>query len=208
MPIRILITDDHAVVRSGLRALLSADPDLDVVGEAASATEALQLCARLRPDLVLLDITMPQESGIKVAMTRKSAGEIYAQLKAEAANPKGDIWWGGTGDPHLQAAEEGLTEAYKSPKMGELNDWAVRQWEQSKGKTVGVYAGALGYSYNADQLKKMFLGGLRNEQASERRGAGLGLIEMARRSGTHSYTNLLPPARRQPRLRLPHGHVR
>ena len=93
-------------------------------------------------------------TGIKVLMTRKSSGEFYAQLKAEAANPRGDIWWGGTGDPHLQAAEEGLTESYKSPKMGDLQDWAVRQWEQSKGRTVGVYAGALGYSYNTDQLKK------------------------------------------------------
>ena len=93
-------------------------------------------------------------TGIKVLMTRKSSGEFYAQLKAEAANPRGDIWWGGTGDPHLQAAEEGLTEAYKSPKMAELQDWAVRQWEASKGRTVGVYAGALGYSYNRDQLKK------------------------------------------------------
>lgn len=93
-------------------------------------------------------------TGIKVLMTRKSSGEFYAQLKAEAANPKGDIWWGGTGDPHLQAAEEGLTEPYKSPKLAELNDWAVRQWEASKGRTVGVYAGALGYSYNDDQLKK------------------------------------------------------
>ena len=93
-------------------------------------------------------------TGIKVLMTRKSSGEFYAQLKAEAANPRGDIWWGGTGDPHLQAAEEGLTEAYKSPKLAELQDWAVRQWEQSKGRTVGVYAGALGYSYNTEQLKK------------------------------------------------------
>lgn len=93
-------------------------------------------------------------TGIKVLMTRKSAGEFYAQIKAEAANPKGDIWWGGTGDPHLQAAEEGLTEAYKSPKMGELQDWAVRQYDAAKGRTVGIYAGALGYSYNADQLKK------------------------------------------------------
>lgn len=93
-------------------------------------------------------------TGVKVLMTRKSSGEFYAQLKAEAANPRGDVWWGGTGDPHLQAAEEGLTESYKSPKMGELNDWAVRQWEQSKGRTVGVYAGALGYSYNKDQLAK------------------------------------------------------
>ena len=93
-------------------------------------------------------------TGVKVLMTRKSSGEFYAQLKAEAANPRGDIWWGGTGDPHLQAAEEGLTEAYKSGKLAELQDWAVRQAEASKYRTVGVYAGALGYSYNVDQLKK------------------------------------------------------
>src|SRR5919112_1700344 len=79
-------------------------------------------------------------TGIKVLMTRKSSGEFYAQLKAEASNPRGDVWWGGTGDPHLQAAEEGLTEAYKSPKMSELQDWAVRQWDQSKQRTVGIYS--------------------------------------------------------------------
>ena len=93
-------------------------------------------------------------TGIKVLMTRKSSGEFYAQIKAEAANPRGDVWWGGTGDPHLQAAEEGLTEPYKSPRMGELQDWAVRQWEAAKGRTVGVYAGALGYSFNVPQLAK------------------------------------------------------
>lgn len=95
-----------------------------------------------------------KSTGIKVSMTRKSSGEFYAQLKAEAANPRGDIWWGGTGDPHMQAAEEGLTEPYKSPRLAELQDWAVRQAEQSKYRTVGIYAGALGYSYNTDELKK------------------------------------------------------
>src|SRR5216110_3015834 len=65
-----------------------------------------------------------RETGIKVSMTRKSSGEIYAQLKAEAANPRADIWWGGTGDPHMQAAEENLTIEYKSPKLGDLQDWA------------------------------------------------------------------------------------
>jgi iron(III) transport system substrate-binding protein len=93
-------------------------------------------------------------TGIKVLMTRKSSGEFYALIKAEAANPRGDIWWGGTGDPHLQAAEEGLTLEYKSPKLAELQDWAVRQAEQSKYRTVGVYAGALGFSYNTDELRK------------------------------------------------------
>src|SRR5262245_9373201 len=77
-------------------------------------------------------------TGIKVSMTRKSSGEFYAQIKAEAANPKGDIWWGGTGDPHLQAAEEDLTVAYDSPMLAELNDWAISQHKLAKGKTVGI----------------------------------------------------------------------
>src|SRR5688572_28233694 len=86
-----------------------------------------------------------RKTGTKVAMTRKSSGEIYAQVKAEASNPRGDIWWGGTGDPHLQAAEEGLTVEYKSPMMKDLQPWAVKQAEQSKHRTVGIYAGVLGF---------------------------------------------------------------
>ena len=93
-------------------------------------------------------------TGIKVLMTRKSSGEFYAQIKAEAANPKGDIWWGGTGDPHLQAAEEALTDPYVSSRLEELQDWAVRQARAAKFRTVGIYAGALGYSYNAPELAK------------------------------------------------------
>src|SRR6266566_4248364 len=95
-----------------------------------------------------------RETGINVAMTRKSSGETYAQVKAEAANPRGDVWWGGTGDPHVQAAGEGLTVEYKSARLGELQDWAVRQWEQTKGRTIGIYSGALGFGFNVDLIKK------------------------------------------------------
>ncbi|MEO8546038.1 MAG: extracellular solute-binding protein, partial [Burkholderiaceae bacterium] len=98
-----------------------------------------------------------KKTGISVDMTRKSSGETYAQIKAESANPKGDIWWGGTGDPHLQAAEEGLTEAYVSPLRGELQDWANRQAAASKVRTVGIYSGALGFGYNEVLLKKQGL---------------------------------------------------
>jgi iron(III) transport system substrate-binding protein len=91
-------------------------------------------------------------TGITVAMTRKSSGETYAQVKAEAANPKGDIWWGGTGDPHLQAAEEGLTEAYESPALSQLHPWALDQHKTGQGRTVGVYLGALGFGYNTELL--------------------------------------------------------
>jgi two-component system, NarL family, response regulator NreC len=71
VPIRILLADDHAVVRSGLRALLRVDPELEVVGEARDGTETLHLVETLRPDLVLLDITMPPEDGIKTAQRLK-----------------------------------------------------------------------------------------------------------------------------------------
>ena len=95
-----------------------------------------------------------KRTGIRVKMTRKSSGETLAQIKAERTNPKGDVWWGGTGDPHLQAAEEGLPQAYTSPKMSELHDWAKAPHNAKGGKTVGIYMGALGYGYNTDIFAK------------------------------------------------------
>ena len=71
MAIRILIADDHTVVRSGLRALLERDPDLEFVGEAGDGAETLRQVETLQPDLVLLDITMPPESGIETAKQLK-----------------------------------------------------------------------------------------------------------------------------------------
>jgi iron(III) transport system substrate-binding protein len=89
-------------------------------------------------------------SDIKVNMVRLSSGETYAKIRAEARNPKTDIWWAGTGDPHLQAASENLTQEYKSPLLDQLQDWAKKQAESSGYKTVGVYAGALGWGYNTE----------------------------------------------------------
>ncbi|WP_455844276.1 ABC transporter substrate-binding protein [Pantoea agglomerans] len=89
---------------------------------------------------------------IKVSMVRLSAGEAYARLRSEARNPRTDIWWAGTGDPHMQAAEEGLTQAYKSPLLDQQQDWAQKQAENSNYRTVGIYAGALGWGYNTKLL--------------------------------------------------------
>jgi two-component system, NarL family, response regulator NreC len=65
--IRILLADDHAVLRAGLRALLSAQGDLEVVGEASDGAEAIRLTQSLRPDVVVMDIGMPGVSGIDAA---------------------------------------------------------------------------------------------------------------------------------------------
>ena len=55
--------------------------------------------------------TYQKETGVQVDMTRMSAGEVYARVRAEKDNPHGDVWFGGTGDPHLQAADEKITES-------------------------------------------------------------------------------------------------
>ena len=63
-PARLIIADDHALLRSGLRSMLYGEPDLEVVGEAADGAEALELCRRLEPDLVLMDVRMPKMDGL------------------------------------------------------------------------------------------------------------------------------------------------
>jgi len=124
-------------------------------GTAASNADSLTLyCAADEAWCQQIKTGFEAETGITVDMTRKSSGETYAQVRAESGNPKGDVWWGGTGDPHLQAAEEDLTVAYESPMRGELYDWAIRQAEAAGNKTIGVYSGALGFGYNKDLLAK------------------------------------------------------
>jgi DNA-binding NarL/FixJ family response regulator len=76
MTIRVLVADDQAMVRSGLRLLLSDEPDIEVVGEAADGIEAVELARRLRPDVCLVDIRMPGLDGIEV--TRALAGPEVA----------------------------------------------------------------------------------------------------------------------------------
>lgn len=64
-PIRVLISDDHAILRSGLKMLLNAESDIQVVGEATTGEEAVRLAGELQPDLVLMDISMPGMGGIE-----------------------------------------------------------------------------------------------------------------------------------------------
>ena len=74
MSIRVALVDDHAIVRAGLRQVLEADSGFEVVGEAGTAAAAITLVRELRPDVVLLDINLPDESGLKVAEAIRQPG--------------------------------------------------------------------------------------------------------------------------------------
>ena len=93
-------------------------------------------------------------TGTKINVSMKGSGEALAQLIAEKDNPKTDVWFGGTGDPHLQAAEQGLSLEYKSPSLSQLYPWAQQQAQQAGFKTVGIYSGPLGFGYNPELLAK------------------------------------------------------
>ncbi len=67
--IRVLITDDHAIVRKGIRALLATEPDIEVVGEAGDGAEAVAQAQALKPDVVLMDLVMPRMDGIEATRT-------------------------------------------------------------------------------------------------------------------------------------------
>lgn len=89
-------------------------------------------------------------TGTRVAVVQKATGEMLAQIKAERANPKGDVWWAGPADSYLQAAEEGLLEEYRSPNVAQLYDWAQRITDVSRNRVAGVYGGILALGYNTE----------------------------------------------------------
>jgi len=79
MTIRILLVDDHSVVRQGLRLFLKYDPELEVVGEAADGAEALRLARALKPDVVLMDLLMPIMDGIAATACAGYVGHPFAK---------------------------------------------------------------------------------------------------------------------------------
>lgn len=93
-------------------------------------------------------------AGVEVAMTQKSTGEVLAQMRAEAANPRGDVWWTGQADAHLVAAELGLTDTYRPAAFDDLEPWARDLWTASGGRAVGMAGLVVGIGYNTELLAK------------------------------------------------------
>jgi len=127
---------------------------LFVLAPAAFAQQVNVICSVQAEWCNMISTVYARTTGVKINMSLKGSGESLAQLIAEKDNPKTDVWFGGTGDPHLQAAEMGLTQEYKSPSLPQLQAWAQQQAQQSGYKTVGIYSGPLGFGYNTELMAK------------------------------------------------------
>jgi iron(III) transport system substrate-binding protein len=121
------------------------------IANAAPAGRVVVLCS---PNVEWCDVikaAFPRATGIQLDYVRLSSGEALARLRAEKANPVFDIWFGGTGDPHFVAAEEGVTEFYK-PKI--WDDIRPELREAVASKYIPLYVGILGWAVNTRLLRE------------------------------------------------------
>jgi two-component system, NarL family, response regulator NreC len=121
---RILIADDHPVLRSGLRVLLAADPDLEVIGEAGTGEETLRLAGELLPDVVLLDIGMPGESGIETVRRLKeklpALKVLFLTMHEEEGTLLEALNAGGDGYVIKRADQPEIIQAIRAVRRGDV----------------------------------------------------------------------------------------
>jgi len=122
-PIRILIADDHTVLRSGLRLLLNAQPDFEVVGEASTGQETVERAIALRPDVLLLDIAMPDLNGLEAARhIRQQVPELrilVLTMYDDEAYLRQFLEMGAAGYVLKKAADSELADAIRAAHRGE-----------------------------------------------------------------------------------------
>ncbi|MBA3969412.1 MAG: response regulator transcription factor [Gemmatimonadetes bacterium] len=123
-PIRVLLADDHTVLRAGLRALLDREPDMQVVGEAATGEEAVERVEALRPDVVVMDLSMPGAGGLEATRQVASLGHetrvLVLTVHAEEEYLLPVLEAGGSGYVTKTSADEDLTQAIRTVARGDV----------------------------------------------------------------------------------------
>ena len=122
-PIRILLVDDHPVVRAGIVGMLAGQPDFTIVGEAENGVEAVELAAALRPDVILMDLRMPEQDGVTAITELRAQGVPARVLVLTTYDTDADILRaieaGATGYLLKDAPREELYRAVRATARGE-----------------------------------------------------------------------------------------
>jgi two-component system response regulator NreC len=187
--LRLLLADDHGVVRRGLRALLESEPDLQIVAEAADGLEAVRLCEEHDPDLVILDLGMPKLNGIDVAARTQKlkrppaviilsmhADESYI-IRALAAGARGYLLKDATDEDLLPAVRSVMAgKPYLSPAVtGVLVEDYVRQL-QARGLTDSYHL----LTDREKEVLQLLAEGRSNKDVATQLNVGLSTVETHR----------------------------
>lgn len=191
--IRILIADDHAVLRAGLRMLVGAQADMEVVGEAADGDEAVRRVLETRPDVALLDITMPGIGGIKaIERIRQEAPEtrvLVLTMHDVPAYLRSVLAAGGSGYVVKRAADTELLSAIRAVHRGRTvldPTLAVRVVQRGLGRRAATGAlGATGapvspLSQREREVLDLVAQGYTNQQIADRLGLSVKTVETYR----------------------------
>lgn len=122
--IRILLVDDHAVLRAGLKALLNAEDDMRVVGEAGTGEDAVERAKTLKPDVIIMDVSMPGMDGLEATRQINALGigskVLVLTMHAEEEYLLPVLEAGGSGYVHKTSADQDLSHAIRTVAKGEV----------------------------------------------------------------------------------------
>lgn len=207
MAIKVIIADDHAIVRAGLRTLITSEKDLALIGEAAGGLEAIEKVHQLSPDVLVLDISMPDKDGIEVIRALKEEGKTCAILvltvHEDEALLRESIRLGAAGYILKHAAESELISAIRSVFRGELyiHPKMIRSLLQPEPTTdAPALSSAEKLTSREEDVLKLIVQGYTNKQVADELGISIRTVEGHRANltdklGIRSRVDLLRYAR-------------
>lgn len=178
---RILIADDHRVVRTGLRLLLESRPDLKVVGEASSGPEALATARAEKPDLVILDLSMPGGSGLDMVAALAALSKVLVlTMHDDAAYVRQVLEAGGSGYVLKDAADVELLAAIDAVAAGQTYVYPTLAAQLMTAKSAPAARGAMALSPRESEVLRLIALGHTNQEIADQLNVGVRTVETYR----------------------------